>query len=182
MTSCQVWPRRRDYQGYGLIRLNGKNVRVHRFVWEQTFGPIPVGLLVCHHCDNPPCVNPEHLFLGTHRDNILDSSRKGRLHFGAKNGAWTMPHRRASGDRHGSRTRPDRFIRWGDANPASKVTDTEADEIRLRRLGGESLKCIAERFKISEGQASRIARGISRRKTSERAAGPKPQGSQPKST
>lgn len=64
--------------GYGAFWLNGKQVLAHRFSWELLNGPIPNGMLICHHCDNPPCVRPEHLFLGTSQDNRTDAVIKGR--------------------------------------------------------------------------------------------------------
>jgi hypothetical protein len=59
----------------------------HRIAWSRVFGPIPDGLVVCHRCDNPPCVRPDHLFLGTHQDNDADRDAKGRTANGERIGA-----------------------------------------------------------------------------------------------
>jgi hypothetical protein len=73
--------------GYGHFNVNGIIYRSHRVAWMLAYGEIPPGLHVCHHCDNPPCVRPDHLFLGTMRDNIKDASRKGRIARGEKQGS-----------------------------------------------------------------------------------------------
>lgn len=75
---CWEWIAGKGRDGYGSIRSKGKSVGAHRVSWEIHNGPILGGLLVCHKCDNPPCVNPDHLFLGTQRDNAKDSVAKGR--------------------------------------------------------------------------------------------------------
>lgn len=78
-TGCWIWQLGRDASGYGTInRLDCQEKRAHRYFYEKRFGPIPAGMLVCHRCDNPPCVNPDHLFLGTYKDNAHDSMNKGR--------------------------------------------------------------------------------------------------------
>jgi hypothetical protein len=65
--------------GHGMFSFNRKTIGAHRFSYEYHFNKIPNGLYVCHHCDNPMCVNPNHLFLGTAQDNILDAIAKGRI-------------------------------------------------------------------------------------------------------
>ena len=76
---CWEWQGARVNGRYGQIGFDGKPLRVHRVVYEFCYGPIPEGLFVCHHCDNPPCCNPGHLFVGTPRQNYLDAVRKGRV-------------------------------------------------------------------------------------------------------
>jgi len=74
-----LWEGSKQSDGYGLFRLRGVQYRAHRVAWELTYGPIPRGMEICHHCDNPSCVRPDHLFQGTQKDNIQDAIIKGRL-------------------------------------------------------------------------------------------------------
>lgn len=77
MSGCWLWTAA-VVSRYGMFRIGEKNRRAHRASWELLRGPIPAGLCVLHHCDNPLCVNPDHLFLGTAIDNVRDRDRKGR--------------------------------------------------------------------------------------------------------
>jgi hypothetical protein len=76
---CWMWLAFCKSNGYGQFTLkSGKFVGAHTVSYALTFGPIPAGCVICHHCDNPPCVNPAHLFLGTQSDNAMDMLAKGR--------------------------------------------------------------------------------------------------------
>lgn len=76
---CWLWTGHRDYHSYGRFR-TGKGTRMfaHRFAWELLRDKIPAGMIICHRCDNPSCVNPEHLFVGTNADNTRDMFQKNR--------------------------------------------------------------------------------------------------------
>ncbi len=77
---CWVWTGATTPEsGYGIISVEGRTTKAHRVSYEMNVGPIPEGMFVCHHCDNPPCVRPDHLFVGTQADNLADGRAKGRI-------------------------------------------------------------------------------------------------------
>ena len=80
---CHIWDGCLDRQGYGVVRFRGKNNYSHRLIYEFAKGSIPEGVFVCHHCDTPSCMNPDHLFLGTQKDNMADCINKGRKAIGS---------------------------------------------------------------------------------------------------
>src|ERR1035437_7925574 len=96
--SCWIWSGTKTKSGYGQITMGKKHtVYAHRVSYEMHKGAIPDGYYVCHTCDNPSCVNPEHLFAGTNSDNILDAVSKGR------HVSQAHPELLARGDRSGSK-------------------------------------------------------------------------------
>lgn len=112
--------------------------------------------MACHTCDNPPCCNPAHLFVGSNLDNVNDAIAKGR--WPATNGThWAsrMPDRRPTGERHGSRTKPDRWPK-GESHGCARLTEEQVLEIR--RPGSGNLSDLANRFGVSKAAVS-MARG-----------------------
>lgn len=138
---CWIWTAARNPLGYGAFGLCGRVTPAHRASCVLHGIEIPCGHIVCHRCDNPPCVNPAHLFVGTHRDNIDDKIRKGR---------------QARGSRHSSVTHPERVPR-GDSHGCAVLTS--ADVIEIRRAyaaGGVTQESIARLYEIHQGTVSAI--------------------------
>lgn len=86
---CWEWTGNKNMLGYGMIWYDGKNIRAHRVSYLIFNGDLSDNLFVCHKCDNPSCVNPSHLFLGTSKDNMRDMIKKGRAKMGVKSVAKT---------------------------------------------------------------------------------------------
>lgn len=83
---CWIWKHAIDHKGYGVFRVGKKNLRAHRFAYAALISEIPDGWNVCHHCDVRSCVNPGHLWVGTHMENVSDMMRKGRSPNGENHG------------------------------------------------------------------------------------------------
>lgn len=131
---CWLWIARCNAQGYGKFSLPvQRKTGAHRFSWELAHGrPVPAGLFVCHSCDNPPCVNPAHLWIGTHTDNMRDMVEKGRLHGG-------------------------RGVR-GNRNPRARLTSGDVEIIREMK-GALSPHDIAARFGVGRSHVLKIQNG-----------------------
>jgi len=78
LSSCWIWIGCNNGNGYGRLIIDNKKVFAHRFSYELFIKPIPKKMFICHHCDNPQCVNPDHLFIGTQKDNMQDMIKKNR--------------------------------------------------------------------------------------------------------
>ena len=141
-SGCWEWKASKTVWGYGQIkiRLGGgkiKSAKVSRLAYEVFVGSIPTGLCVCHRCDNRACLCPDHLFVGTHKENTQDMLQKGRGN-------------RPNGQRH-----------WG-----AKLTDSQVEEIKSLASGIRgSGRALSKRFGVSESRISLIIHGKSRSKT-----------------
>ncbi len=128
---CWEWKGYKSKRGYGAFGHRNMVQRVHRFSYYLHFGIIPLGKEVCHKCDNPGCVRPDHLFLGSHLDNMADMMRKGR---------WTPP------EIHPSITHPECVVRGEEVHTA-KLTEEQVIQIRkLHADGVMSKRAIARLY------------------------------------
>lgn len=131
-TGCWLWMGQQLRHGYGLLGYGRGRTQAHRLAWVLAHGPIPTGdgyhgTCVLHRCDNPPCVNPDHLFLGSNRDNDKDRVRKGRQ----ARGAVVEPKNRARGERSGM----------------AKLTETEV--LAMRSATVRDYRALGVRFGIN---------------------------------
>ena len=128
---CWIWNKHLASNGYGRMRYNGKMQQAHRVMYEVKKGPIPKGMNVLHKCDVKDCINPDHLFLGTQKDNMKDMYDKGRAN-------------------------PPK----GESHPHAKVTDERVRNMRaLARSGELTVKEIAGIHGISACQTYKILAG-----------------------
>jgi hypothetical protein len=128
---CWNWVATKDRDGYGLLTHHrGKQIRAHRASYEFHVAKIPVGLLVCHSCDNPSCINPNHLFVGTSKENTRDMLDKNR-----------------------------RPVLRGERHPNAKLTNDQVTQIKQLRSENRLLKDIANQFNISFQTVSSITKG-----------------------
>lgn len=170
---CEPWTGCRSAAGYGIIQREGRTMRAHRVAWALAYGPIPDGLNVLHRCDNPPCCNPTHLWLGTHADNMRDRGAKGRTASGDRSGARLHPDGLARGDRNGARAHPERLARGdhsgarlhpasvprGERHGKAKLSKSKVIEIRERARLGETHRSIADAYGISKSNVGMILTG-----------------------
>ena len=134
-SGCMEWTGARSpgKYPYGRVAFRGKNGRTHRVIWELANGPIPPAMDVCHRCDNPPCINVEHLFIGTRSENALDAVAKGRLHGG--NGLF------------------------GEQHPLAKLTEEAVLEARRLHARGHSFRSLAFRYGVCRAAITDAIRG-----------------------
>lgn len=155
---CWEWRRRRNAQGYGRFNLAGRTVMAHRVAFTIAAGPIPDGMFVLHRCDNPPCCNPSHLFVGTTADNARDASAKGRLAAGDRHWMRQQPERVAGANSVGARSKHDRS---GTSNGRAKLTVSAVAEIRRRyAAGGVTQRELAAEFGVTHPMIGYIVRGV----------------------
>lgn len=145
-------------KGYGRVWWEERLQLVHRLVYEVLVGHIPEGLLVLHHCDNPPCYNPAHLYVGTNQDNANDRVVRGRSSH--KTYERTNDHRiKMSEVRKGKKSFINGQEMVGDNHPRTKLSSHQIDEIRQSHLSRAEL---AKQYNVSWTQINRIIKGLSR--------------------
>lgn len=137
--TCWVWIGGRTHRGlgYGSFYANGQRWQAHRYSWELHNGPIPVGMWVLHHCDNPPCIRPDHLFIGTVSDNARDCASKHRMNM---------------------QTRPELFR--GERHGRAKLRTEDVIAIRERfHQQGAAKKALAREYGVNDATIRRVISG-----------------------
>jgi hypothetical protein len=156
---CWLWLASKYTNGYGQFTM-GPPWRPHiadRIAWELTYGPIPEGLNVCHRCDTPACVRPDHLFLATQAGNLADMASKGRSTIGDRNPARMYPERMPRGDTHPARSRPS-YLARGERNGATKLTAVVIPAIRSNAANGVPLTVLGLKHGVTDGAIRKIVR------------------------
>lgn len=133
---CWEWQRSCTKAGYGQLMVDRRMAYAHRFAYQLAHGAIPPGMFVLHRCDNPRCCNPNHLFLGTHIDNMRDRESKGR----------SLPVRR-----------PERLAR-GERNGSARLTTSRVRAIRCAAADGCALRQLAREHGVSQRAIQNIVR------------------------
>lgn len=132
LDSCWEWKSKAGTNEYGNTTYRNSYWSSHRLAWFLYYGEIPQGMYVCHKCDNPPCCNPNHLFLGTHQDNVNDREKKRRN---------KLP--RCSGEKHGQH----------------KLTNIQVNEIRtMYATGRHSYRSLSGKYGVSFGEIRKIVK------------------------
>lgn len=132
---CWIWTAATSSFGHGLLLVGRRSVGAHRISYMLNVGPVPQGAFVLHRCNVAACVNPEHLYAGTQKENMRDRDEAGR------HGAWLHPECRPRGEHNGM----------------SKLADAQVSDLRsLSAGGGWTQRALADRFGISQPQVCRI--------------------------